>query len=607
MNPNMSLPASLLRLGYLSLSVFALSACGGGEQGTEPPASIPTSISKTSVDDQSVVAGAQVPSRPTVRVIDSRGAGVANVTVLFQVTSGGGGVSSNAVATNANGESGTDWILGPLVATNSLTATVANLPAVSFTARGIAGAASSISIVGGDNQSALPGSTIYNHAVRVLDANANPVPNLTVTFAVSSGGGSTAEPQRTNADGVATGLGWTLGTQSGTQTLRASVSETIAVMFTATARGIELVGLAAGGEHTCGLARSGAAYCWGANADGQLGDGTTVDRLKPTLVLGGNTFASLTAGASHTCGRTSNGVTYCWGANNSGQLGNGSLAASTSPVTVAGGLVFASVAAGGDHTCGIAGSPFGIAGPVYCWGANGSGQIGDGTTVSRDAPVLAGGTWLRAAILSWPTIATGDSHTCVISDETTRDPYCWGRQYNADGSTTAVLNPTVLVTGYQWGAVVAGGEHSCALQQPTVNGDFGKCWGLNSSGQFGDGSTSTSAPFATIAYSPFFRETMISAGGSHTCATPYANLRTLCWGDNTYGQLGDGTNGTHLSPTPVGGSVVYPSFAILSAGGRHTCGIASGGPAVCWGSNSKGQLGDGTLLDRSTPTLVSSP
>ena len=146
--------------------------------------------------------------------------------------------------------------------------------------------------------------------------------------------------------------------------------------------------MSAGWAWTCGVSTTGTAYCWGGSAYGALGDGTTSNRLVPTPVAGGLTFASVSAGDGHTCGVTLSGAAYCWGYNAYGQLGDGTTTGRVVPTLVAGGHAFAAVSAGPivpffGHTCGVTTS-----GAVYCWGDNFAGELGDGTTTQRLVPTL---------------------------------------------------------------------------------------------------------------------------------------------------------------------------------------------------------------------------
>lgn len=155
------------------------------------------------------------------------------------------------------------------------------------------------------------------------------------------------------------------------------------------AGGLTFRSLSAGSNHVCGVTAGGAGYCWGYNADGELGNGTTVNANAPVPVAGGLSFASISAGSFHTCGVTGASAAYCWGSNGSSRLGTGGTSGALTPAPVAGGITFASIGAGGDFTCGVA-----VDGAAYCWGANGSGQLGSGTvggpSVSTPTPVTGG-------------------------------------------------------------------------------------------------------------------------------------------------------------------------------------------------------------------------
>ena len=176
-----------------------------------------------------------------------------------------------------------------------------------------------------------------------------------------------------------------------------------------------------GGEtsHSCGLTADGDAYCWGGNPHGELGNGTRTSSTVPVPVSGGLRFGSLSAGGRQTCGVTTDGIAYCWGWNIFGALGTGETADSDTPAPVAGGLTFASLSAGSVHGCGVT-----TDGAAYCWGWNEDGSLGDGSTINRTAPVAVSGG-LTFASVSLGAVA---GHTCGI---TTTGAYCWGS--NGDG------------------------------------------------------------------------------------------------------------------------------------------------------------------------------
>jgi alpha-tubulin suppressor-like RCC1 family protein len=205
--------------------------------------------------------------------------------------------------------------------------------------------------------------------------------------------------------------------------------------------GITFASLTAGGDHTCGLTGGRAAYCWGANGVGELGDGSTTDRATPVAVGGGITFAGLTAGEGHTCGLTSAGAAYCWGWNSYGQLGRGDTLAAATPAAVAGGITFASLAAGGFHTCGLTSG-----GAAYCWGSNnggplgdGIGQLGDGWTRDRHTPVAVSGG------ITFGSLTAGVFHSCGLTSGGAA--YCWGSNFFfvlGDGSATDRHTPVAV-------------------------------------------------------------------------------------------------------------------------------------------------------------------
>jgi alpha-tubulin suppressor-like RCC1 family protein len=202
--------------------------------------------------------------------------------------------------------------------------------------------------------------------------------------------------------------------------------------------GLRFRSVSAGSGYTCGVTDEGAAHCWGDNSGGQLGDGTTTDRLTPVPVAGGLRFTMVRAGFIHTCGVTTAGDAYCWGFNLYGKLGDGSPEETVrlTPTLVAGGLRFADVSVASDHNCGLT-----TDGAAFCWGYNGGdspigGLLGDGTTTNRSTPVpVAGGLTFTAVSGSCALTAAGAA-------------YCWGdNQFGqlGDGTTTQRLTPVQVV------------------------------------------------------------------------------------------------------------------------------------------------------------------
>jgi alpha-tubulin suppressor-like RCC1 family protein len=351
--------------------------------------------------------------------------------------------------------------------------------------------------------------------------------------------------------------------------------------------------IAAGAYHTCSLTAAGGVKCWGDNSSGQLGDNSTSSRSTPVGVTGLTSgVAALAGGLFHTCALTTAGGVKCWGNNGLGQLGDSTITNRAIAADVAGlvsGVV--AVTAGNYHTCALT-----TLGGVKCWGYNGTGQLGDGTTTIRltavDVTGLTGLT-TRVAVL-----AAGSSHTCALT--TSGGVKCWGYNFWGQLGDSSVMDrlTAVDVTGLTTGvaALVTGNLHTCVL---TATGGV-KCWGRNVEGQLGDGST-TNRLTAVDVSGLTSGVAALAAGSSHNCALTTSG-GVKCWGYNADGEVGDGTVANRTLAADVAG--LTSGVAALAAGGFHTCALTTAGGVKCWGLNSSSQLGDGTTTNRLTPVDV---
>jgi alpha-tubulin suppressor-like RCC1 family protein len=363
-----------------------------------------------------------------------------------------------------------------------------------------------------------------------------------------------------------------------------SKSQPLAVTVTAASTGAQAVflSIAAGGAHSCGISMANRAYCWGSNNLGQVGNGTsTLQFNTPQPVSGNLTLVSVSTGMYHTCALNGAGAAYCWGWNAFGQLGDGSTTNRAVPVLVSGGITFASITAGGNsavsHSCGL--TPTGAA---FCWGRNLDGELGDGTTTDRTIPTAVQGG------LTFIGLSAGGAHTCGLT--ATRKVYCWGDAPEiGEGTTTDRSTPTLIAGSLEFKFLTATWWSACGIT--LANETY--CWGYVSSATATPTPTLVSAP---AAFAGVFSGNQFSCGVSSPGAA-------FCWGLNTSGQLGDGTTTTHTTPLPVIGGIVFGKFAI---GDGHACGLTSPGLAYCWGRNTLGQLGDGTPINKNVPTAVKS-
>jgi alpha-tubulin suppressor-like RCC1 family protein len=396
------------------------------------------------------------------------------------------------------------------------------------------------------------------------------------------------------------------------------------------ARAVTLAtGITAGGAHTCVVTSEGSAKCWGWNYYGQLGVGTDTGpeicgwgsetypigcSTVPAAVSGlGSGVSEISSGYADACALMNAGTVKCWGYNAGGQLGNGTdtgpegcgqfpTPCSTTPVNVSGLTGVTEIASGWNHTCAITST-----GGIKCWGASGNGQIGDGTADDRSAPVdvdLPNG-------VTATSIAAGAEDTCALTS--TGEMLCWGSNRsgqlgigtdegpeecepteNACSTTPVAVQLPIGATPTE---IAIGEEFACVL---TSTGDI-MCWGFNSDGQLGDGTEDDSSVPVAVDLPNGVTATAISAFAFHVCVVTSTG-GAECWGDNASGQLGDGT--TNDSSVPVAVNGLGAEVTAIAPGWDHTCALTSIGGLECWGFNRNGPLGTGDTKSSRKPMPV---
>jgi alpha-tubulin suppressor-like RCC1 family protein len=343
--------------------------------------------------------------------------------------------------------------------------------------------------------------------------------------------------------------------------------------------------LGTGEFHSCGLDGAGAAWCWGFNGFGNLGDGTFDGAREPVAVKGSLTFDALACGAQHSCGIDGDGKVWCWGNNQSGQLGSVTGDHAVSSPTPVSGLELVAISGGSFHSCGIDRDH-----KAWCWGDNSRGQLGVGSVATPLTPQPVKGGH------SFTHIAAGGTHTCGIdADKTIR---CWGSNDSGQLGTGDAKDshlPTTVAVSTAFKAISAGRSSTCAIS------DVGHlyCWGANASGQTGIGAPSSTVRTPTRVQGDLAFKA-VAAAYLHTCAVDTKD-RAWCWGTGREAELGTGSETVYV-PEFVN---TKTSFASLAINFYHSCGVDTSGRAHCWGENGDGQLGvDHYVL---TPTAILGP
>jgi len=381
-----------------------------------------------------------------------------------------------------------------------------------------------------------------------------------------------------------------------------------------------VMSVVAGAQHTCVVRYDQQIYCWGANEFGQLGVADFQNHDQPSQIWELTDAATLSAGAHHTCALQQSGQVWCWGANNVGQLGTVGPAQAL-PKAIAALPSVVAIASGGDSNCALQNDA-----TVVCWGAPLLPNTPAFTPIANLVDVVdvkigwhhACALRIDGAVLCWgkqsfrstkettttpqivaglpplQSIATGGRHTCGI--DAIRQLWCWGandrNQVSATGDNSIVLPPQIVLSDVSH--VALGFTTTCARLQIGQT----SCWGDASYGQLGNGvyEYDASQPFVKGLNDGF----AIAAGGDFSC-TLLTQVIVRCWGGNDYGQIGDGTTNTAALPQTVRSN---DEAVAIAAGNAHACLIVSDGTVRCWGHNNYGQLGNQATEDSSTPVIA---
>lgn len=339
-------------------------------------------------------------------------------------------------------------------------------------------------------------------------------------------------------------------------------------------------------NHTLGIKNDGTLWAWGRNNKGQLGDGTTTNKLTPTQVGTATNWVSVAAGEEHSLGIKSDGTLWAWGDNTSGQLGNGTTTSSLVPIQIGIATNWSVISAGSNHSAAITTDK-----KLWTWGNNDIAQLGDGTNITRLSPNQIGTS------LNWVTVSAGYYYNLAIT--TGRTLFSWGQNIFGqlgNGTNTVAYTPTQVGNMALWKSVSACENHSLGIWED------GRAWswGANYNGQLGDGTTTNRNTPAQIGVGSVWAN--LIGGGSFSMGNTIDN-ELWAWGINSYGQLGLGSSTTQVLPTRIG---LGTNWINASVGYSHSTAITRDGSFWAWGANYYGHLGNGTTNDKNIPTQIGS-
>ena len=331
----------------------------------------------------------------------------------------------------------------------------------------------------------------------------------------------------------------------------------------------------AGGElHTCGI-NNNELYCWGYNEHGQVGNGSLIDFEIPQKISNSSSWILIEAGGYQSCAIKNNDL-YCWGKNNNGQLANSNYKAIEIPLRIGTSNNWEVISSSQYHNCATNG------GKAFCWGSGYSESLGNGSISNiRSIPQLINNS------NKWSAVSAGYNHSCGINSGAL---YCWGDDVfgqvgNGSASTVDIDSPQQVGVSYEWSQISMGYYYSCGIKSGELY-----CWGGDNYGQVGNGSGSTSNIESPQKIGVFINWSHISTGRYHTCGINSGEL--YCWGRDDFGQVGNGSGSTSNieSPQKIGSSNTWSEVSI---GLFHTCGI-NDGELYCWGRDAYGEVGNGS-------------
>ncbi|HMA24228.1 MAG TPA: hypothetical protein VKP00_09535 [Gemmatimonadaceae bacterium] len=573
---------SSLTLRRAAPLILLVVGCHDGIDAPSSPIDRARSLTATSLVDQTGVVGSAVASPPAVLVRDASGNPVAGVRVWFD------GATTNSVLTGSDGIATIEWVLSARPGSYTVVAHTGKLNSVQFTASAVLGPPAYVSAMTPLDQAVVAGSSVPDTpAVIVTDYVSNPLPGIAVSFELGGPPGATIEHASvvTNELGIASPGAWTVGGDVGTYTLTARIdgAHDPATMSARVYEPFVVSTIAAGENATCANALSGATYCWGDNF------------TRPTRTQGDERFVSLTVGAGFACGLTVASAAYCWGRDVTSAADDPASAIFSVPHRVGTDMLFRLISAGRSMVCGLS-----MEGRAYCWGDNTYGQLGNGTTVKSTVPApVAGG-------LTFVALSAGTDHACGVT--TSGETLCWGRNDTRQlGDSSSTICDVVVEDDYYYGpeiihtscsptpqrvsavpalaSVSASTEGTCGLS----SGGEVFCWGRSHGAEL----VSSTLRFASIA-------------ATHDIAVhrpqPYTFVSSSMCGVTTSGALYCAGDSGLVAVAPG------LSFSTVVAGPSHQCVVLrDSGAAYCWGENSAGELGNGTLTTANVPTPVVAP